>query len=90
MHDMKGSTSTPASVLRSVKVVMLALTLLPFLLFTASFAAPSRRQMVCIPSQALYLPSSQNEITLPAEKLQFVTLGIGVQNYTCSPQGSYT
>jgi hypothetical protein len=70
---------------------MLALTVFPFLLFTASLAAPSRRQIACIPPQALYLPSSQIEITAPTgEVLQFVTLGIGRQNYTCSPQGDYS
>jgi len=72
---------------------MLALTLLPFLLFTgftASFAAPSRRQTDCIPPQALYLPEYQTTITPPDETLQFVTLGVGIQFYNCSPQGTYT
>jgi len=69
---------------------MLALSFLPFLLFTASLAAPSRRQIDCVPPQALYLPQYQTAITPPAEKLQFVTLGVGNQNYTCSPQGTYT
>ena len=77
-----------------MKVVMLALTHLPFLLFTASFAAPSKRQTPlvsdCVPPGALYLPRWQTEITPPAEVLQFVTMGVGNQNYTCSDQGSYT
>jgi hypothetical protein len=92
MHNLKGSTSTRGfnPVLRSVKVVMLAQTLLPFLLFTASFAAPSRRQTVCVPPQALYLPKWQTTITPPAEALQFVTLGVGDQHYNCSDQGTYT
>jgi hypothetical protein len=90
LRDQHQRGFTP--VLRSVKVVrvMLAQTLLPFLLFTASFATPSRRQTDCIPSQDLYLPSSQTTITRPDETLQFVTLGIGRQNYTCSSQGTYT
>jgi hypothetical protein len=71
---------------------MLTLSLLPFLLFTASFAAPQafKRQTDCIPPQALQLPSGQTEITPPTEKLQYVTLGIGNQNYTCSSDGTYT
>jgi hypothetical protein len=67
---------------------MLVHTLLPFLLFTASFAVPSRRQADCIISDALDIPGFP--FTRPEETLQFVTLGIGRQSYTCSSQGTYT
>jgi hypothetical protein len=69
---------------------MCALSLLPLLLATACFAAPSRRAQNCIPNQSVYLPQFQNVITAPSDPLQWVTVGVGNQNYTCSDSGTYT
>jgi len=69
---------------------MLPLTLLPLLLATAGFAAPSNRATVSdVPVSALSLPPNQRRLVAPPNSPSFVTVAVGTQNYTCSQNGSW-
>lgn len=73
---------------------MLALPLLPLLLATTGLAAPSNRGFedvpVPVPVSALDLPANQTLIVPPTTNPNYVTLGVGYQNYTCTAAGNYT
>jgi hypothetical protein len=68
---------------------MFALPLLSLLLATSGFAAPSPRGERTIPSSALYLPDNQTELIAPTTAADYVALGLGTQNYTCTDAGNY-
>ena len=74
--------------------MMLALSLLPLLLATTGFAAPSNRGFeeapVPVPVSALDLPTNQTQIVPPTTDPNYVALGVGYQNYTCTSAGNYT
>ena len=68
------------------------LSLVPLFLATAAVAAPSRRDTTTfrgdcnVPASAVNLPSPLDPLTSPPNL--FLT-GVGVQNYTCSPNGTF-
>ncbi|KAI9511575.1 hypothetical protein F5148DRAFT_975031 [Russula earlei] len=67
---------------------MLVLSLFSLLLPTATFAATLHRNHTCyVPAGALKTPAP---LSSPSSPPRYVTVGIGVQNYTCSPSGNYT
>ena len=70
-------------------LVLSILRLIPLLLVTAGFAAPSNRDTADIPSTALLLPADQLQLVGPGEAPKYVSLGVGNQNYTCFPSGKY-
>ena len=63
---------------------MLALSLLPFLLVTAAIAVPSHRDTSTIPASALSLPANQSVLIAPTYAPSYVTVAVGLLNYTCS------
>ncbi|KAF8260887.1 hypothetical protein EI94DRAFT_1705972 [Lactarius quietus] len=69
---------------------MLILSLLPLFLVTACYAAPSRRANGCLPAGLLVLPANQTQLVAPKTSPNFVTLGVGYENYTCLPSGTYS
>ncbi|KAF8269273.1 hypothetical protein EI94DRAFT_1829063 [Lactarius quietus] len=69
---------------------MFALPLLSLLLASSGFAAPSPRSERTIPASALYLPDDQTQLVAPTTAADFVALGLGTQNYTCTDAGNYT
>ncbi|KAI0000108.1 hypothetical protein BJV74DRAFT_882781 [Russula compacta] len=67
---------------------MLALSLPSLLLASLTFAGPSPRRKTCnVPASALSLPAP---FTTPSSTPSFVTIGVGVQNYTCTAAGNYS
>jgi hypothetical protein len=73
----------------SVQLDMLALLLLPLLLATGGFALPSHRDASNIPVTALSLPVNQQQLVAPNYAPSFVTVAVGLQNYTCSEKGDW-
>ncbi|KAF8502746.1 hypothetical protein F5888DRAFT_1800292 [Russula emetica] len=72
---------------------MIALSLLPLLLLaTTAVAAPTRRDSTIrgdhcnVPASAVTLPSSLDPLPSPPN---LFLLGVGVQNYTCSSNGTF-
>ena len=68
---------------------MLSVTLLPLLLITAGFAAPSSRDDTNVPASALPLPANQQQLVAPSTAPSFVTVAVGLQNYTCTFEGNF-
>ena len=68
---------------------MLVLSLLPLLLVTGAFAAPSRRDASSIPATAMDLPSGQNQLVAPTTAPKFVALAVGMQDFTCIRNGTF-
>jgi hypothetical protein len=71
---------------------MVALSLLSLLLATTTLAAPSKREGdyhgACpVPVSAFQLPAQLGALQSPP---RFTTVGVGVQNYTCSSSGTYS
>jgi hypothetical protein len=68
---------------------MLAQSVLPLLLAASSTLAVSfpRNETCSIPATALDLQPPFPPLSTPP---RYVALGVGVQNYTCSPSGNYT
>ena len=69
--------------------MMLLVPLLSLLLATTGFAAPSRKECF-VPVTALDLPSNQTQIIRPNINPDYVAIGVGNQNYTCTNSGNYT
>jgi hypothetical protein len=71
---------------------MLALSLLPLVLATTGFATPSPKgcNPASVPDSALQLPSNQTQIVSPSTAPNYVAIGVGNQNYTCTASGNYT
>ena len=72
--------------------MMFALPLLSLLLATTSFAAPSLKKydVSPVPASALQLPSNQTQLVRPDTDPNYVVIGVGNQNYTCTDSGNYT
>lgn len=73
-------------------LIMLALSLLPLVLATTGFATPSPKgcNPASVPDSALQLPSNQTQIVSPSTAPNYVAIGVGNQNYTCTASGNYT
>ncbi|KAI9465663.1 hypothetical protein BJY52DRAFT_1241770 [Lactarius psammicola] len=69
---------------------MLALSLLSLLLATTGLAAPSHKGRGGVPASALELPSNQTQLVPPTTAPKFVAVGVGNQNYSCTPGGNHT
>ncbi|KAI9448427.1 hypothetical protein H4582DRAFT_1900707 [Lactarius indigo] len=69
---------------------MLALPLLSLLLATTGFAAPPHKGRHDIPASALKLPSNQTQLVAPTTAPNYVVIGVGNQNYSCTASGTYT
>ncbi|KAF8273167.1 hypothetical protein EI94DRAFT_1655194 [Lactarius quietus] len=69
---------------------MFTLPLLSLLLATTALAAPSPRGERTVPSSALPLPKDQTQLIAPNTAADYVVLGLGTQNYTCTSAGTYT
>lgn len=69
--------------------MMLLVPLLSLLLATTGFAAPSRKECF-VPVTALDLPSNQTQLVRPNTAPNYVVLGVGNQNYSCTDSGTYT
>ena len=73
---------------------MLALPLLSLLLATTGFAAPSSKKCdlspLPVPASALQLPADQTQLVRPDTDPNYVVIGVGNQNYTCTESGNYT
>ncbi|KAF8273793.1 hypothetical protein EI94DRAFT_1074979 [Lactarius quietus] len=72
---------------------MFTLPLLSLLIATTAFAAASPCQCGerTVPSSALPLPANQTQLIAPnATAADFVLLGLGTQNYSCTVAGTYT
>jgi hypothetical protein len=79
----------------TLNLTMLSLPLLSLLLVaTTGLAAPSLKERdtapVVVPVSALYLPSNQTQILRPTTNPDYVAIGVGNQNYTCTDSGNYT
>jgi hypothetical protein len=70
--------------------MMLLVPLLSLLLATTGFAAPSRRKECFVPATALDLPSDQTQLVRPNTAPNYVVIGVGNQNYSCTNSGTYT
>ena len=74
--------------------MMLSLPLLSLLFATAGLAAPSYKErdaaLTRVPVSALDLPSNQTQIVRPNINPDYVAIGVGNQNYTCTNSGNYT
>ena len=74
--------------------MMLSLPLISLLLATTGFAAPSYMERDAapapVPVSALDLPSNQTQIVRPNTNPDYVAIGVGNQNYTCTKSGNYT
>ncbi|KAI0066824.1 hypothetical protein BV25DRAFT_1848213 [Artomyces pyxidatus] len=69
---------------------MLALSFLSLLLAVPAFAAPAKLTGCSVPASALQLPANQTQLVVPTTAPNYVALGVGVQNYTCSAAGTWT
>ena len=71
---------------------MLALPLLSLLLASTGLAAPSRKgcHLAPVPASALQLPGNQTQLVRPDTAPNYVVIGVGNQNYTCTDSGTYT
>lgn len=74
--------------------MMLSLPLLSLLFATTGLAAPSYMErdaaLTRVPVSALDLPSNQTQIVRPNINPDYVAIGVGNQNYTCTNSGNYT
>jgi hypothetical protein len=55
-----------------------------------SFAAPPHVKRLDVPASALQLPSNQTQLVTPTTAPNYVALGVGNQNYSCTDWGNYT
>jgi len=71
---------------------MLTLPLLSLLLATTALAVPHHkgRDGSQVPISAMNLPFDQTQLALPISAAKYVTMGVGVQNYSCTAGGNYT
>lgn len=73
---------------------MFVLPFLSLLLATTSFAAPPRhgRGGASVPGSVLQseLPANQTVLVAPNSPALFVSVGVGIQNYTCTSAGNYS
>ncbi|KAI0262544.1 hypothetical protein BC834DRAFT_828732 [Gloeopeniophorella convolvens] len=69
---------------------MLGLSFLSLVLAVPALAAPSFKFTGCsVPASVLQVPAGQTQLVAPTTAPNFVALGVGVQNYTCSAAGTY-
>jgi hypothetical protein len=66
------------------------LSLVSLLLATPALAAPLQSASCDISTITLHLPADQSLLVAPTSAPSFIVLGVGVQNYTCSPSSTYT
>jgi len=60
-------------------------------IFAAAVPFGDQHRKTCDTTSAkLVLPDGQTNLTAPTGSPSFVLLGVGYQNYTCSPAGTYT
>ncbi|KAG9219706.1 hypothetical protein CCMSSC00406_0005972 [Pleurotus cornucopiae] len=70
---------------------MIAFSLASLVFATAVFAAPSASERSCDISNAkLTLPRNQTALTSPSARPAFITVALGIQNYTCAASGTFT
>ncbi len=70
--------------------MMLALPFLSLLLATTGFAAPPNKERHDVPASALKLPGNQTQLVVPTTAPNYVVIGVGNQNYSCTASGNYT
>ncbi|KAH8828625.1 hypothetical protein DL96DRAFT_1012529 [Flagelloscypha sp. PMI_526] len=56
---------------------------------TTVAAAPSKFSGCDLSKAQINFPAEQKALAVPAGKLNYLALGVGVQNYTCSAAGTY-
>ncbi|KAI9466612.1 hypothetical protein BJY52DRAFT_1182167 [Lactarius psammicola] len=67
-----------------------ALPLLSLFLATTGLAAPPHKEHHDVPASALRLPSNQTQLVSPTTAPNYVVIGVGNQNYSCTDSGNYT
>ena len=70
--------------------MMFALPLLSLLLASTGFAAPHQEKRLYIPASAPQLPGDQMRLVAPIAAPNFVVVGVGNQNYSCTEWGNYS